>query len=263
MVRRIASKVRSRMGSPAPEAGGSGEPGVPPILSTATDEEKAVLERTLLDKYTITSAERVLAIIDAVRYCVARDVPGAFAECGVWRGGSVMAMILTLQQLGRDDRDIYLYDTFEGMTAPTEADSSPIDTHALETWQAAEGSEGRAWGHFFNEEVFNEDMVREYLLSSGYPQERLHFVRGKVEDTIPGTVPDRLAFLRLDTDWYESTKHELVHLYPLLADGGVLLIDDYGHWAGSKQAVDEYFSEAAEPLLLGRIDYTGRIGVKH
>jgi hypothetical protein len=257
MVRRISSLVRSR--KPAAAA----EPAVPPIMSTATDDEKAIIERTLLDKYTITSAERVLAVVDAVRYCVARDVPGAFAECGVWRGGSVMAMILALQQLGRDDRDIYLYDTFEGMTEPTEADSSPIDTHALETWKAAEGGESRAWGYFFDEEVFNEDMVREYLLSSGYPESRLHFVRGKVEDTIPGTVPEGIAFLRLDTDWYESTKHELVHLYPLLAEGGVLLVDDYGHWAGSKQAVDEYFAEAAQPLLLSRIDYTGRIGIKH
>ena len=90
----------------------------------------------------------------------------------------------------------------------------------------------------------------------------MHFVRGKVEDTLPERAPDQLALLRLDTDWYESTRHELVHLYPLLAPGGVLIIDDYGHWDGSRKAVDEYFDGEADPILLSRIDYTGRIGIK-
>ena len=108
-----------------------------------------------------------------------------------------------------------------------------------------------------------QPMVRDYLLSSGYPEERLHFVAGRVEDTLPAQAPAEIALLRLDTDWYESTRHELVHLYPRLSEGGVLLVDDYGHWAGAKRAVDEYFATEAPPLLLSRIDYTGRIGIKH
>jgi hypothetical protein len=68
--------------------------------------------------------------------------------------------------------------------------------------------------------------------------------------------------LRLDTDWYESTKHELVHQYPKLSVGGVLIIDDYGHWQGARQAVDEYFNDNRLPILLNRIDYTGRIAIK-
>jgi len=231
------------------------------IAKTLDPFEADVVERTL--KMSITSRPRILAIIDSVRYIVQRDIPGAFAECGVWRGGSVVAMILTLQEQGVTDRDIYLYDTFEGMTAPTEVDTSPLDPPAMETWKEAEAKGGRAWEYYFDREVFNEDMVRENVLSTGYPTERVHFVRGKVEDTIPGTVPDRLALLRLDTDWYESTHHELVHLYPLVTPGGVLIIDDYGHWDGSRRAVDEYFSGQADPLLLSRIDYTGRIAIKH
>ena len=64
--------------------------------------------------------------------------------------------------------------------------------------------------------------------------------------------------LRLDTDWYESTRHELEHLMPLLQAGGVLIIDDYGHWQGARRAVDEYLDRTGMPLLLSRTDYSGR-----
>ena len=93
--------------------------------------------------------------------------------------------------------------------------------------------------------------------SLGSGPERIHFVEGKVEDTIPAHAPERIALLRLDTDWYESTRHELEHLYPRLSRGGVLIIDDYGHWQGARQAVDEYFGDA-HAALLNRIDYTAR-----
>jgi O-methyltransferase len=235
-------------------------PAADPFLSTATQWERDIVARALPD--SITSAQRVVALIDAVRYCVRRDLPGAFAECGVWRGGSVMAMIWTLQALGRDDRDIYLYDTFEGMTRPSQADDTPVGPHALETWKQAQRTGDRPWPHFFAEEVFNEDIVRDKLRTTGYPQERLHLVRGRVEDTLPEHAPEQLALLRLDTDWYESTRHELEHLYPRLVEGGVLIVDDYGHWAGARKAVDEYFGTFERPPLLTRIDYTGRIGIK-
>ena len=210
--------------------------------------------------YSITSVPRMLAIVNAVRYCEQRGVPGAFAECGVWRGGSVLAMILTLQELGAE-RDIYLFDTFEGMTAPTEEDTSEYHPPAVEMWNEVE--EGPAWPEYFSPDIFNEDAVREVLYATDYPRERLHFVRGPVEETLPANAPDRLALLRLDTDWYESTRHEMVHLYPRLESGGVLIIDDYGHWEGCRRAVDEYFATEAPPVLLNRIDYTGRVAVKH
>ena len=91
----------------------------------------------------------------------------------------------------------------------------------------------------------------------------MRFIVGKVEDTIPGEAPGKIAILRLDTDWYESTKHELINLYPKLSTGGVLIIDDYGHWEGARRAVDEYLARLPEPLLLNRIDYTGRIAIKN
>jgi O-methyltransferase len=239
---------------------GGSAPAESPVLAHADAADRAIVERAM--PYTMTGAARMLALVDAVRYCVSREIPGAFAECGVWRGGSVMTMILTLQDLSLDDRDIYLYDTFEGMTEPTEHDTSSHEGPAVDTWRAArEGSE-RPWAEVFGADVFNEDSVRGLLQSTGYPTERLHFVRGPVEQTIPGSLAEQLALLRLDTDWYESTRHELEHMFPRLEQGGVLIIDDYGHWDGARRAVDEYFGASHPPLLLSRIDYTARIAVK-
>jgi hypothetical protein len=250
---RVLRGVRRR----SSQGEGAAEPG----FTVVEGGDRDILERCA--PFTMTSAARLQALVDAVAYCERRGVRGAFVECGVWQGGSVLAMLLKLQELGEIDRDVYLYDTFEGMTAPTDRDTSRFDGAALTTWQASTARGERAWPELFAPDVFQEDAVRTRLSASGYPEERLHLVRGPVEETIPAQAPDEVALLRLDTDWYESTHHELVHLYPRLCDGGVLIIDDYGHWDGARQAVDEYFSEMAEPILLNRIDYTGRVGIKH
>ena len=230
-------------------------------LSALTPADREIVERAL--PYTMTGVPRLQALVDSVRYCVERGIEGSFVECGVWRGGSVLAMLLTLQEAGDTDRDVYLYDTFEGMTEPTERDVSPLEPPALETWAEAQAQERRPWGELFDPEHFNEQAVRATVRSAGYPEERVHFVAGRVEDTIPAGAPERIALLRLDTDWYASTLHEMEQLYPRLADSGVLLIDDYGHWEGARRAVDEYFAAHPPRPLLARIDYTGRIAVKH
>lgn len=267
LIARALRGIRSRSGGEASSIpADSPLAGLPPEhrriierdLAGVAPEDRRIIERTL--PYTMTGVPRLAALIDAVRYCVRRGTPGAFAECGVWRGGSVLAMILTLQELGVSDRDIHLYDTFEGMTAPTERDVSPFHPPALDLWEQAQG---RPWPELFDPQTFNEAAVRETLLATAYPEERLHLIRGPVEETLPQHAPDLLALLRLDTDWYESTRHELLHLYPRLSDGGVLIVDDYGHWEGCRQAVDEYFADHVAPPLLNRIDYAGRIAVKH
>ncbi|HET6963617.1 MAG TPA: TylF/MycF/NovP-related O-methyltransferase [Acidimicrobiales bacterium] len=256
--------LRRRAGDRAPSSGsGSGGAGAtPPVSTTFTPLEVEVLER--VRPYTMTSPERLIALMDATSYVVRRGIPGAVVECGVWRGGSVLAAIEVLLRLGVTDRDVYLYDTFEGMTRPTQADTSTFERErsALTSWTRSESEGRRAWDWAFHPDVFSLDNVKELLYGTGYPRERIHFVVGPVEETIPGRLPDRTALLRLDTDWYESTRHELVHLYPGLSEGGVLIIDDYGHWEGARRAVDEYFASEARPLLLARIDYTGRMGVK-
>lgn len=230
-------------------------------LAPLSDADRRIIAPAL--PFTMTSVPRLQALVDGVRHCVRRGVPGAFAECGVWRGGSVLAIIATLQEQGVTDRDVYLYDTFEGMTRPGEHDVSPLERPARETWEEAQERDERPWALFFGEDVFSEDDVRARLEATGYPPERIHLVSGDVESTLPERAPDRLALLRLDTDWYASTLHEMEHLYPRLVDGGVLIIDDYGHWEGARRAVDEYFTEHGDPVLLHRIDYSGRIAVKH
>jgi len=242
-----------------------GDSGRPPLLSEAdlagvSPEDRRIIERSI--PYTMTGVPRLQALIDAVRHCVRRDVPGDFAECGVWRGGSILAMIHTLQELGVDDRDIHLFDTFQGMTEPTERDVSPFHQPALEAWNEARARGDRLYSVFFDPEIFSAAAVRKTLLSTGYPAERIHMVAGPVEQTVPENAPESLALLRLDTDWYESTRHEMEHLYPRLTNGGVLIVDDYGHWEGARRAVDEYFERRSPPLLLNRIDYAGRIAVK-
>jgi O-methyltransferase len=205
--------------------------------------------------YTMTSPERVFALCDAVRYVVAAGIEGAVVECGVWKGGSSMAAALMLRELGATDRDLHLFDTFEGMSEPTEHDRRTGGPAAAELL-AATTKDAKVWAYSPLGEV------RANLQSTGYPVERMRFVQGKVEDTIPECAPEKIAILRLDTDWYESTRHELEHLFPRLAVGGVLIIDDYGAWEGARRAVDEFIAAHKTPILLNRIDETGRVAVK-
>lgn len=216
------------------------------------------VDRRILDAvrpYTMTGTERILALIDAVRYLAQNRIAGDIAECGVWRGGSMVAIALTLLSENDRSRTLYLYDTFSGMSAPTARDRDAAGTPAEALLKGYRKGTG-LWC-----EAPLED-VRNNLAATGYPADKVRFVVGKVEDTIPAQVPGPLALLRLDTDWYESTLHELHHLYPLLVSRGVLIIDDYGHWQGSRQATDEYFATRGEKPLLQRIDYSGRLLVK-
>jgi predicted O-methyltransferase YrrM len=206
--------------------------------------------------FTMTSPERMYAVYQAVRHVVRARVPGDIVECGVWRGGSSMLAALALLEAGDDERALYLYDTFAGMSEPGERDVTVSGASARPEWRQAQRGEVNEWCYSPLEEVERN------LRSTGIDPARLHFVEGKVEDTIPATAPEQIAVLRLDTDWYESTWHELTHLYPRLSPGGVLIVDDYGHWQGAREAVDRYFGEVAEPILLARTDYTGRIGVR-
>jgi O-methyltransferase len=203
--------------------------------------------------FTMTSIERRAALIGAIDHVTRAGIDGAIVECGVWRGGSMMTAALALLERGQAGRDLWLYDTFTGMSEPTATDRSHDGVSAQHQLEATDRGQG-VWCEA------SLDDVQANLQSTGYPRERIHFQAGKVEDTIPAMLPGPIAVLRLDTDWYESTRHELQHLYPLLQSGGVLIIDDYGHWQGARQAVDEYF--AGQSIYLHRVDYTGRLMIK-
>ena len=209
-------------------------------------------------EHTSSGPERLTGLMNAVRYLVENKIPGDFVECGVWRGGSMMAAMSTLINLGDTSRRFHLFDTFEGMSAPTEKDVMFDGQKASDLLNATQKAEGP--GNYWC--VAGIEDVRASVASTGYPMDRIHLVKGKVEDTIPAQAPDQIALLRLDTDWYESTAHELLHLYPRLSPNGVIIIDDYGHWQGARRAVDEYFAKASMKPLLTRMDYTGRMAVK-
>jgi hypothetical protein len=223
-------------------------------LSDLSPEVRETIER--VRPCTMTSLDRLASLSGAIEYAVANRIPGAFVECGVWKGGSTMAAALSYRRLKREDVDLFLFDTFEGMPQPGEEDICRSTGAPARDILAESGN----LSHM--KCLAPIDEVRRNLQSTGYPAERLHFVQGMVEDTIPAHAPEQISILRLDTDWYASTRHELEHLYPRLAKNGVLIIDDYGDWDGARKAVDEYFATMHLKPLLNRIDNTGRICVK-
>ena len=207
--------------------------------------------------FTMTSPESIKVLIDAVKYVIDNKVEGVFVECGIWKGGSAMAMILALKELGVVNKDIYLYDTFSGMVAPSDIDVS-------NQW-------GSAKKIFSLRKITNNtstwclaplNEVKKNLATTLYPDTNIHLIKGDVEKTIPAILPKKISLLRLDTDWYKSTKHELKHLFPLLSKNAVLIIDDYGCWEGAKKAIDEYISENNLCLFLSRIDSSVRVLIK-
>lgn len=224
-------------------------------LADFAQEDWALVE--YIKEYTRTTPERIYALKQAVAYIVKNNIPGDIVECGVWRGGNIMAIARLLHEHKDLSRELYLYDTFEGMSEPTEKDIAFSGEQATDLLNQSEKDDNSSvWCYAGLEDV------QANMKSTPYPFEKFHFIQGKVEDTIPANMPERIALLRLDTDWYESTRHELVHLFPRLVKGGVIIIDDYGHWEGARLATDEYLKENNVEILLNRIDYTGRIAVK-
>ena len=223
-------------------------------------EKNNLADSILWDKihnYTMTAADRVRGLINSVKYVVANHIDGDFVECGVWRGGSMMSVALTLNNIGEQTRHLHLFDTFEGMTMPTQNDVGYDGKFAESSLNnAPKTKDSLLWA------IASYEDVKQNMASTGYPNDNIHLIKGKVEDTIPLCAPDKIAILRLDTDWYESTKHELKYLYPRLVPNGVLIIDDYGHWLGARQAVDEYFDTQEFKPLLNRLDYTGCLIIK-
>lgn len=222
----------------------------------ATEGDKSAV-RSLRD-FTMTSSERLWSLINAVRYVQNENLPGDFAECGVWRGGSVMAMASELVRLGVQDRKIWLYDTFAGMTPPTSNDveegSGKTAEIMLAETEVADGN--NVWC------VAGRTDVEANVRSTGYNFDNFTFVEGDVVQTLKTSVPEQIALLRLDTDWYESTKAGLEILYPRLVVGGVCILDDYGHWQGARKAVDEYFENFGHRPFMHPIDFSGRVFIK-
>lgn len=207
---------------------------------------------------TMVSKERQIHFFDAVQYVSRAGVPGAIMECGVWRGGGMMMAAFALLDLDTTDRELWLYDTFAGHPQPDQVRDIDIHGNALvKQYEKLKTEDGFSdWARVSLADTHAN------MQSTGYPAERMRFIKGKVEDTVPEQAPQQIAILRLDTDWYESTRHTLEQLFPRLSPGGVLIIDDYGHMRGAQEAADEYFQEHNIHILLNRVDYSCRSAIK-
>lgn len=210
--------------------------------------------------YTMTSPERGFALYQAVNAVVDNGIEGRLVECGVWRGGSAMIMALTLLKRGVH-RELVLFDTFDGMTEPAEADR---DIHGRSAAELMAGAEGERLAELVTAAAGLED-VRAAIAATGYNMGMVRFIPGDVRKTLDTTSTQQIALLRLDTDFHDSTLAELRALWPRLAHKGIFIVDDYGHWKGARKAFEDYFADPSHGYtrpFLWRIDYTGYGGVK-
>lgn len=220
------------------------------------DMEPAFLEDLAkVRRFTMTSVERLYALWDAVRYVARSGLEGDLVEAGVWRGGSMMTAALSLQRSGDMTRTLWLFDTFSGLPAPDEElDVDILGNRAIDGWRPrAESAESSLWAYA------DEADVRANMATTGYPEGRLRFVKGMVEETVPKEAPERIALLRIDTDWYASYKHLLEHLYDRVTPGGLVIFDDYGQFLGARQAVDEFREARGLSAPMFRVDFSCRI----
>lgn len=205
---------------------------------------------------SMTSPIAQWEFIRALRYIEARNIPGDIVECGVWRGGNLVLAGLLRDEL-KMQREIYAFDTFAGMTAPTEHDHKAVEeVDTVAKFEQLERDGHNDWCY-----ASLEDVRSNFSRTVG-ADAQLKTIRGPVQDTLtdPANLPDKIAILRLDTDFYDSTKIEMEVLYPRLQSGGLLIVDDYGEWAGARKAVDEYF--AGQFVWLQRVTHTVRMMIK-
>jgi O-methyltransferase len=208
------------------------------------------LVKLVCSPITLIGETRLTANILIINYILSKSLEGDVVEIGVWRGGSVVSMIMALKHYNNTSKHVHLYDTYEGMTETTSLDVRWDGTHAEnlikeneEYWKCA----------------VSLDEVKKNVSQIEYPPELIHYHKGDICKT--QFVPDKISFLRLDTDWYESTKCELEMFYPRVVSGGMIAIDDYGYWRGCRKAVDEFLADKPEIKVM-EIDYTSICFVK-
>jgi len=221
-----------------------------------TGEDQMIFRYVREKNLSTSSDERLFATIMACRYVAERNIDGDFVECGVWRGGNSIIAADVFKRLA-SPKCVWLFDTFAGMTEPTAVDVNFLGQSAEAKFQVSKRDHHSEWCYSPTEEV------EANFSNVGLLSEKVRFVKGDVGQTLsgPGELPGAISVLRLDTDWYESTKICLEALYPRLAAGGVLILDDYGHWGGARKAVDDYFASRPRPFLQ-YVDQAARVGVK-
>lgn len=193
--------------------------------------------------YTMASIERMFDLYQSVKYVVNSGIPGAIVECGVWAGGSMMMVAYVLKKLGDEARLLQLFDTFAGLPPP----DKDIDIDSM-GWTA-----DHQWKPGWAEARLPE--VKGNMARTGY--ENVQYIEGMVEDTLEEHALKQYALVRLDTDWYASTKVELEVLWDRIVPGGILILDDLGQWLGCRKAAEEFFADKSG-VRMQRVDYSGR-----
>ena len=225
-----------------------------PIVEASKDEIELLKISGLK---SMTSLQRRWALINAIKYVRNNNIQGDFVECGVWKGGNLI-IYKNLNEKYQLGKKIYGYDTFKGMSEPTKYDDNFLDVNAKEEWLKNKSKDdiNLSFNCYSSLDDVKENLK---MYSQNKNLDDVKLIMGKVEETlsINSNLPNEISILRLDTDWYESTKIELDILYPKLVNGGVLIIDDYGHWKGARKAVDEYFF--GKKVIKNFIDYSCRM----
>ena len=188
---------------------------------------------------TMVSYSRLRGLHEATKYVVQNQIPGDFVECGVARGGSAALVALTALEMG-ENRNLWLFDTFSGLPRPS-TDNPDFDIADLYTGTC----------------VASVREVETALSRFGITV-NLRFVPGLFQETLPKAGVDSISLLHIDGDWYESVRACLDHLYDRVSPGGVIQFDDYGHWAGARKAVDEFFRARNLSPRMRHLDFSGR-----
>ena len=212
------------------------------MRDSLSNEEFAQLYRQIR-AYTVCGNSCLFGLYSAVKYVVDRGICGDIVECGVARGGSAALLGLTARRLNAR-RALWLFDTFEGLPPPTTDDPD---------YKIAKRYTGAYRGDL--------DQVTE-LFRRCAMLDQTRFIKGNLQETLTPPELTRIAVLHIDADWYESVKICLEKLYDLVSSGGVIQIDDYGHWRGARKAVDEFLTCRSIDVPLRALDYTGRQLVK-
>jgi O-methyltransferase len=187
------------------------------------------------DENSLCTRIRLRGLQRLAEHVARKQIPGDVVECGVYRGGSA---VVIGERLLRQQREMWLFDVFSGMPEPGENDQQ-------EAWNDL--------GKFASSEA----LVRQTLSAGAVDLHRVHIVTGRYENTLIDFSPSPVAFLHLDCDWYASVRLCLEAFYDSVVPGGVVVVDDYGHWAGCKKAVDEFVNRRSIGVRLTPIDYTG------
>ena len=222
------------------------------------DAENEIIQYVRSHNLSMCTTLNLYQTAIACKYIVKNKIPGDFVECGVFRGGNAL-IAARIFEMYNSEKKVYLFDTFSGMSEPTKYDvSTRTNLPVMNKYLSVKREKFTDWTYASIEEV------RENFKKLNLLQDNVVFIQGKVEDTLnqPENIPTAISFLRLDTDWYESTKIELEILYNKLVVGGILVIDDYGSWDGAKKAVDEFFINLSHPPFLSFIDNGARIAIK-